>query len=300
MDIKDLLKNLDKNLITEETANAIASAFENAVSEKVKDRVTLAVEKALLQQDEDHADKLKHILERTDEDHCRKLEMVVQKLNESHAKKLDKISNFYKKSINEKASNFSNKLVKDLDKFLSVYLEKKMPVSQLQEAVENTHARKQLEQIRKIVSFDPSLVSENVKSVVKEGKEKIDKLTEMLEEANQKNLKLSSELSNAKSKLFLESKTKGMPSSKKEFIVNLLEDKDVEYIKENFNYVVEMFENGEQEESKVAAQEVKSTVSRNIPKAPKASVVSESLSVNANVSGDTVGGYLSELVRLTK
>lgn len=299
MDIKDLLKNLDKNLITEETATAIAEAFENSVKEKSEAQISLAVEKALLEQDADHAAKLKHLVEKSDEDHCEKLKAVVKAITESHTAKLGKIVNFYKKTIDEKASNFSTKIIGDLDKFLSVYLEKKIPYTQIKEAVENTHARKQLAHIRKLVSFDPEMVQENVKSVVKEGKTKLDKMAQLLNETNEENARLSRELSAMKSAMLLESKTKGMPSAKKDFVVKLLGDKDTSYITENFNYVVEMFENGEQDETRKVAKEArKVAISRDAkPAAPV--VISESTS-NVNKASSPVSGYLSELERITK
>jgi hypothetical protein len=295
MDITDLLKNLDKNLVNEETANAIADAFKQAVEEKAKARIELSVEKALLEQDEDHAKKLQDILEKTDEDHTNKLKLVVKTISENHTNKLAKIVNMYKKTVDDKAKTFSEKVITDLDKFLSTYLENKIPYTQIKEAVENTHARKQLERIRELVGFDPSLVNENVKNVVKEGKTKFEKLSQQLNEAYEKNTRLSQELKKTQTALVLEGKTKGMPKSKKEFVVKLLEDKDITYIKENFNYVVEMFENGEQEETiQVAKEANKTALSRNVN--PPVQLVSESTSSEAK--NTPVNDYLSELERI--
>lgn len=295
MDITDLLKNLDKNLVNEETANAIADAFKQAVEEKAKARIDLSVEKALLEQDEDHSKKLQDILEKTDEDHTNKLKLVVKTISENHTKKLAKIVNMYKKTVDDKAKTFSEKVITDLDKFLSTYLENKIPYIQIKEAVENTHARKQLERIRELVGFDPSLVNENVKNVVKEGKTKFEKLSQQLNEAYEKNTRLSQQLKKTQTVLVLEGKTKGMPKAKKEFVVKLLEDKDVSYIKENFNYVVEMFENGEQEETEQVAKEAnKTALSRNVN--PPVQLVSESTSSEAK--NTPVNEYLSELERI--
>ena len=52
-DIKTTLKDATKDLLTEETLNDIEQAFNQAV----EDRVSLHVEKALVEQDEDHAVK---------------------------------------------------------------------------------------------------------------------------------------------------------------------------------------------------------------------------------------------------
>jgi DNA-binding phage protein len=298
MDIKELLKNLDKNLINEETANEIANAFEKAVSEKTKTHVSLAVEKALMEQDNDHAEKLKTILEKADEDHLRKAKLMIKAISESHAKKLNKIVNFYKKTVDEKAQNFSEKVIGDLDAFLDKFLDKKIPYAQINEAVQNTYARKQLDKIKDLIGLDPSLVNENVKTVVREGKTKVDDLSKKFNEVVEENAKLNRELNKYRSTLLLEGKTKGMPKSKKEFIVKILEDKDVNYIKENFNYVVEMFENSEQEESDTLGKEAKSkAISRD---ANPQQIIKENLQQNADTKeiNGLVGEYLSELSRI--
>jgi hypothetical protein len=220
---------------------------------------------------------------------------VIKTISENHTNKLAKIVNLYKKSVDDKAKLFSEKIITDLDTFLTKYLENKIPYTQIKEAVENTHARKQLEKIRELVGFDPSLVNENVKSVVKEGRTKFEQLNQQLNEAYEKNTRLSQELQKTQTALVLEGKTKGMPKSKKEFVVKLLEDKSINYIKENFNYVVEMFENGEQEETVEVAKEAnKAAVSRNV-NVPK-QLVSESVSGEAK--NTPVNEYLSELERI--
>jgi hypothetical protein len=87
-----------------------------------------------------------------------------------------------------------------------------------------------------------------------------------------------------------------MTKSKKDFIIKILEDKHVNYIKENFNYVVEMFENGEEEESEKLGMEARAkAISRNA-KVPQ--VISESSEQNQSKPNGLVGEYLSELNRI--
>jgi hypothetical protein len=94
----------------------------------------------------------------------------------------------------------------------------------------------------------------------------------------------------------LEKKTKGMPNAKKEFIFNLLNDKDASYINENFNYVVEMFERSEEEQSSSLVEEAKrKAVSKNV-KVPAKTLVKESTSAETSTPSP-VNGYLSELKR---
>lgn len=291
MDISSILATLDKSILNEESATAIAEAFENAVNQKVEARLELQVEKALAQQDEDHATKLEKLLEAIDTDHSEKLTKVVDAINKNHTGKLQQLVGFYRKALNEKAEKFSTTVVDRLSKFMDVYLEKAIPQNQLQEAVTNTTARQQLEQIKKVISFDPSCINEDVKNLISQGKNKIDKLNEQLNESYKENLELNEKVNALKSSLLLEKKTKGMPSSKKDYVSKLLNDKPPEYIEENFKYVVEMFEREENEQAASLVEAAKSNaVSKNV-NVPKQTVISEShTAVNTPVKG-----YLSAL-----
>jgi hypothetical protein len=242
MKLADILNTIDKNILSEDTATAIASAFESAVNEKVSSRVGLEIEKALKEQDEDHANKLKSLIEQIDNDHSGKLQQVVSAINENHAEKLNQVVSFYRKAINEKAEKFSNKIVEEMSNYLDLYLDKIIPQDQLSEAVANVSAKTQLEQIKKILSLDATKLNDSIKGAIIEGKNTIDSLRVQLNEAQRANQQLVESVTSTKSSLLIEQKTKGMPSSKKEFVSKILSDKSPAYIEENFNYVVQMFE----------------------------------------------------------
>ena len=295
MDISTILKNLDQSVLNEETASAIAEAFENAVNEKVETKLSLKLESALLKQDEEHAEKLQNLIEALDLDHTNILKEVVEAINENHTAKLEQVIDLYKTSLNEKAEKFSNKLIGQISNYLDLYIEKNIPDEQLEEAVANTHARTQLEKIKNMLNLDPEALNENVKEVLKKGNNQINELQEKLNESYNENAKLVSLVEKANSSLLLEKKTKGMSSSKKDYITKILSDKSPEYIKENFNYVVEMFEKDENEERSVLAEEAKTKSVSKDAKVPT-SIVTES--VKSNVQDyNPVTDYLSELKR---
>jgi hypothetical protein len=291
MNISAILKSIDNSVLTEDTATAIAEAFEQAVNEKVSSQVGLEVEKALNEQDVDHATKLKSLLEAIDTDHTNKLKQVVESVSQNHAGKLQKVVNYYRNAINEKAETFSAKIVSEMSNYLDLYLDKIVPREQLAEAVANVSARQQLEQIKKIVSFDPSSLNEDFKKIVIQGKSKIDALQAKLNESYKENIELNEDLKTAQASLLIEQKTKGMSSSKKEFIAKILNDKTPEYINENFNYVVNMFEREERSVANDLMSEAsKTAVSKDakVPKAPeiiKESAQSAETPVNLYVEG---------------
>jgi hypothetical protein len=296
MDISSILKNLDQSVLNEETASAIAKAFETAVNEKVETKLSLELESALLKQDKEHADKLQNLIEALDLDHTNKLKEVVEAINENHTAKLEEVVEMYKSSLNEKAENFSNKLIGQISNYLDLYLEKHIPTQQLEEAVANTYAKKQLEKIKGLVSFDPETINENVKEVLKKGNNQINELQEKLNEAYNENTKLNTLVEKTNSALLLEKKTKGMSSSKKEYLTKILCDKSPSYIEENFNYVVEMFEKDENEERSVLAEQAKTKSVSKDAKVP-APVINESVINNNSQEYNPVTDYLSELKR---
>ena len=118
MDISSIIKNIDANVLKEETASEIAEAFENAVNEKVTAKLELQIESALNKQDEEHANKLEALLKAIDEEHSSKLNKVVDAINENHTIKLKNLSNFYRKALNEKAEQFTSKIVDRLNVYL--------------------------------------------------------------------------------------------------------------------------------------------------------------------------------------
>jgi hypothetical protein len=295
MNIKALLEKLDKNVVSEETATAIAEAFETAVTEKVDARVKLQVENAISKIDEDHANKLQKLLEAIDTDHTSKLEKVVEAINIDHTSKLENITNYFRNALNEKAEDFSKKLIDEVSNFLDITLEKHIPQDQLSEAVGNIYARKQLDKIRGLIGIDPDHINDSIKGTISEGKEKIDELNEKLNESYKENETLLGKIKFIEAKTLLEEKTSGMPYSKKDFIFKLLNDKDSSYIQENFNYVVEMFERTEEDATSNLASEAKTKAQSFNVKVPAREVVTES--VDASDDLNVVSGYLSELKR---
>lgn len=292
----EILSQVDSSIINEETAKAITEAFEAAVNEKVNSRVELKLESTLSKQDEEHAVKLQKLLEAIDSDHTDKLQKVVNTITENHTGKLEKLVSFYRRALNEKAESFSNKIVNEISNYLDLYLEKKVPSLQLEEAVANVYARKQLSKIREMVGIDPETINEEVKTMIAEGKKKIDELNEKINESYKENHQLLRQVKKNTTSIVLEQKTKGMPATKKQFVLNLLNDKDSSYIEENFNYVVEMFERSEGEKATVLVEEAKKKAFSLKASVPTKTVVNESKTTETGVESFTpVLGYLKEL-----
>jgi len=296
MNIKSILEKIDKNVLSEDSAIAIAEAFEKAVEEKTDSVVKLEVENAISKIDEQHAIKLEKLLEAIDNDHTEKLESVVDAITEDHTEKLETLVSFYRKALNEKADDFSLKIVENVSKFIDIALEKAIPKNQLKEAVDNIYARKKLDEIRDLIGIDQEHIDSTIKGSISEAKNKINNLSGKLNESYNENEVLLGKIKSMEAKVLLDEKTHGMNSSKKEFIFKLLNDKESSYILENFNYVVEMFERGEEESANVFKEEAtKKALAKNADIPQRKTLVSES--TNYNKPNGLVGEYLSELSR---
>lgn len=312
MDFKQILKEQFKDLITEETLTAVHEAFEQAVSTKAEQRAELQVEAAISKLDEDHTAKLQSLVESIDADHTAKLQKLVEaidfdhaiklkkvltKIDEEHTAKLQQVIEKYETTLNEEAESFRTRLVDEVSNYMDLYLEKVVPTEQVNEAVENIRSRKVLEQIRQLVGINEEFVDSEVKEALLDGKNTIDSLKKELNEALEANTKLNHELSKAEATMLLESKTKELPEAAKNYVGNLLKGKSPEYIQENYQYVVEMFEKEISEQEETAKEGVARRIVEAVDR-PEVEVIQEEISSPAPVTSPSVGGYLNEMKKL--
>jgi hypothetical protein len=312
MDFKQILKEQFKDLITEETLTAVHEAFEAAVNDKAEQRAELQVEAAITKIDEDHTAKLETLVESIDADHTAKLQKLVEaidfdhaiklkkvltKIDEEHTAKLQQVIEKYETTLNEEAESFRTRLVDEVSNYMDLYLEKVVPTEQVNEAVENIRSRKVLEQIRQLVGINEEFVDSEVKEALLDGKNTIDSLKKELNEALETNTKLNHELNKAEATMLLESKTKELPEAAKNYVGNLLKGKSPEYIQENYQYVVEMFEKEISEQEETAKEGVARRIVEAVDR-PEVEVIQEEISSPAPVTSPSVGGYLNEMKKL--
>jgi hypothetical protein len=316
--IKNILSEQFKDLITEETLTTIEEAFNQAVEEKSKEKIQLESQNVKQKLDEEYTSKLQHVIDRIDEDHTNKLKKLVEAIDTDHAVKLQKLVKGidkkhtsmlnqlvekYEGQIADDAKSFQEKLVEEVSNYLDLYIDKNIPKNQISEAVANIKAAKQLQQIRQIVGISEEFIDNEVKEALVDGKKTIDSLRGELNVALKENADLTLRSNKAQAHIILEQKTADMPSAKKQFVNKLLGNKAPEYIQENFQYVVDMFEREYQDE----VDEIKESVKQEFVKTPaidRPQVIAESVEFNNEIeraeSGDTVNGYLNEMKKLNR
>jgi len=235
---QEMLKEVTKDILSEDSLSQIQEAFDSAVQE----RVDLHVEKALVEQDDQYAGKLEKLLEAIDNDHCNKLEQLVEAIDTNHAQKLQLIVNKYKTALNEEAVELKESLIDNISNYLELYVEKSLPMEHIQEAVNNKRARSVLGELRQVLAVDGVLGKQSIANAIADGKHQIDESTAIARKKAKENKLLKENLDRAQAELILERKSVGLPERKKEYVRRVLDGKSAEFITENFDYTLQLFE----------------------------------------------------------
>lgn len=298
--IQKVLEQIGNEALPAEAKQAITEAFEAAVLAKVNERIELEVQNARQQLDEVHAGKLETLLEAIDQDHTSKLVAVLQKVDEDHTAKLQNVIKRYETILKEEAVKFRDNFMNEISNYLELYIDRTIPAQQIQEATQNVQARRMIDQIKKIVAVDKTFVNENIREALLDGKQTIDGLKAELNKTIQENVKLNKEFAKTRTALVLEKNTASFPTEKREFVMRVLGDKNPDYVKENFNYVVEMYNRDEQDNNQVIKEEIQQDAVSSQVETPK--LVLESVSSIGTSDGSgvepVVNSYLGELQKI--
>ena len=230
--MSDLLKDLSEESMTK---------IQEAIETKVKEKVSIHVEKALTEQDELYSSKLNQLLKAIDSDHSKKLQKVVEAIDTDRANKLKMVVSKYEQTLNNDASAFKAQLVESISDYLETYLDEKVPTADIQEAVRNKKALVVLESLRNHLAVDAALQKESIKEAILDGKTQISEASKKLESVIQENAQLKSELDSIKANLFVEQKSASLDESQKKYIKKVMAGKSADFISENFDYTVKLF-----------------------------------------------------------
>ncbi len=264
--VSEQLKKVAADVLSEETLGEIEQAFNESVASKADELAQLRVEKALIEQDEEHAVKLEKLLEAIDTDHTNKLKRVVESIDKSHAEKLKTVIERFRGEIDQDAKVFKEGLVTNISDYLDLYVEKHIPTHDIQEAVKNRHALSLLENLRKALSVDSAITNEHVREAVIDGKKQLDEASARVSHLKQENETLRENLNIKEASLTLDKLTQDLPANKKRHLHKMFDGKSVEFINENFEYTLQMFEKSEAD--KVDALKEQATVSKKISDRP--------------------------------
>lgn len=293
-DIKQLLKEATKDLLTAETLTAI----EESVNTKADEKAKLQIEAALVAQDEKHSQMLTSLMEKMDTDHTNKLQKLIDRVDESYAAKLLKVKGIYDAKVsklntqlNESAEKYISTLNSRIDTFLESKLNEIVPEIKLNEAVENVRAVKILEQIRSLVGINESDVSSEVKAAMIDGKKQIDESKSQLDAVIRENTELKQKITQKEADLLLERKTVKLPLKKRNYVKKAFEGKDATFINENFDYVSKMFDS----EEVIETNKARSSASKVADKVDTNMVITESTKQSEVTNSPMMSEYLKGL-----
>lgn len=241
--ITDVLKEAAGDILTEDVLKQIETVF----NESVEQRVALQVEKALVEQDESHAQKLEKLLEAIDSDHTTKLEKVVEAIDQNHSHKLASVVKKYESAVNVDATGFKDTLVESISTYLDEYLEDVVPTESINEAVKNKKAVKVLENIRKDLAVNFALSKDYIKDAITDGKQQLEEANTSAQSLNEQNRVLNEKVQRLETHILLSEKTSDLPEEKGKYVYRMLSDKSVNFINENFDYTVRLFDRTEEE-----------------------------------------------------
>ena len=250
MNISQILKEATDGAIDEAVLTQIETAFEERLAEKTK----IHVGKALFEQDELYTSKLEKLLEAIDVDHSKKLNKVVEAIDKDRTSKLKPVVSKYEKVLTEDANTFKEELVESISTYLDQFLQETIPAADIQEAVKNKKAIKVLEGIRNNLAIDSALEKESIKDAVIDGHKQSNEASIKLESALQEKSVIEKELMTLKSNLLIEQKTSNLDERSAKYIKKVLSGKSPEFIAENFDYTLKLF--NKKEESRLESLKV--------------------------------------------
>lgn len=283
-------KNL-KNLFTEDVQEILTDETLTAIEEAFNAKVSDAVDAALLEQDELYANKLTTLIGAIDKDHTKKMKRVVEAVDKSNASKLVRIVKLYERDHSQDATKFKKHLVESISEYLEEYLTETVGAKDIAQAVKNKTAYNVLENMRKVLSIDSVMMKESVQEAVIDGKNQITELQKENAELKKQFKALYEQNKKTEITSLLESKVSKFPEGKKNFIKKALEDKSVEFINENFDYAVRLFD--KQEKSKLAILK-EDALGKRIVK-PDVIPVQKTEKVIEEKVNTTINGYLDVL-----
>ena len=246
---------MNKNVLPEQAEKILSEKSIDDIETAISEKIELQVEAALTNQDELYAEKLQELVSAIDKDHSTKLTRVVEAIDHSNAIKLVKVVKKYERELGADASKFKNTLVESISDYIEEYIEESVPTEAITEATQNRGARDVLNNLRKVLAVDSSLMNESVKEAVVDGKQQISALTEQVNKLEKENNLLKEAYHKNKADLLLETKTAGISDKKKEYLKKILSDKTPKFIEENFEYTAKLFDKKENERIKVIKEE---------------------------------------------
>ena len=168
-------------------------------------------------------------------------------------------------------------------------------MNEIQEAVKNKKATAVLESLRSTLGVDFALAKNTIRDAIQEGKETIDKSHGEINVLQEQNSQLASKVEKLSTHILLTEKSKDLPEEKKSYVFKVLGDKDTQFITENFDYTVRLFDKTEQDRLTEIKQEAVSKREPEVDRPIVEQTKTTETPVEEKISSPFVDSIMSEL-----
>lgn len=287
MKIKDLFTEDVQKLLSEDSLDAIQTAFEN--------KLKLSVDLALESQDSIYAEQLEDLVKKIDADHTYKMRKLVEAVDRGNTQKLIKVVKKYERDSLVESKKFKAQVVNTISAYLDEFLNESISKDDLAQAVKNKTAFGVLENLRKVLAVDSTLMKESVQDAVMDGKKQLVERDNKINDLSTKYNALLEEHEALKKDLLLESKISSFNADKKAFLKKTFADKPLAFIQENMDYAIRLFDKKEKDKRTVLKEEAftQRKVQPDFIKTEK--VVSEKVNNSSDSASDP---YVAELSKV--
>ena len=238
--LNKLLDKLGAEVLSAEAKQQIIKEFEALIAEKAKIHVQAATEKL----DAEHAMVLEKVLANIDADHAKKFKIAMERIDKSYAHKLKLCKERFNKCINADAKAFKNKLTNALSVWLESTLKDYIPEKTIAESVQAKHNEKMLNELRTVLGVDLAFANEKTVNAFKKQRAQIMEAKKQAAEISKKYSILKEQAKKANTNLLIEKVIdKLKDADERAFMKRRMSGKPLNYIKENFDYVLNLYRN---------------------------------------------------------
>lgn len=238
--LNKLLDNLGAEVLTAEAKQQIIKEFEDIIAEKAKIHVQAATDKL----DAEHSQILEKVLANIDADHANKFKIAMERIDKSYAHKLKLCKEKFNKCINADAKAFKSKLVNGLSVWLESALKDYIPDKTIAESVQAKHNEKMLNELRNVLGVDLAFANEKTVNAFKKQRAQIMEAKKRTAKLSKKYSILKEQAKKANTNLLIEKVIdKLQDAEERAFMKRRMSGKSLEYIKENFDYVLKLYRN---------------------------------------------------------
>lgn len=241
--------------IPESLKNVLSEADLADIKKEFDKQVQIQVESALHQYDDEAEKRILELVKQIDENHKVKLVNLLKKKDAKDKALLESIKAKYTEALRTDAEKFKASLAKNIERFIESKIGNIVDYSIIKEAALNNTARIVLEGLRTQLGVDSALMKESISGPILEAREKMTKALSYIKKLKEENQRLEESLYNSEANLLIESRTAKLPEAEASHMKRMLHGKDVKFINENFNYILDLYRQGQEKKRTVLKEE---------------------------------------------